>query len=351
MRKGIVDLPLHYGKAPAWLMERMIKLSRRIIELIISKYGADRLLDRLADPYWFQSLGNFLGFDWHSSGLTTTLCGAIKEAIRGNEKYFGIIVVGGKGKTSLKTPDEIQFYAEHFAFDPFYFIKVSKISAKVDNSCLQDGYSLYHHTLIFSLSGEWVVIQQGMNTSTAYARRYHWRGNRYKNLIVEPHSGIISNIRHKKVIDLTSNLSNNMRKRILELSKEKPDKNLKELNKIKRLKLTEEFRIYQYERLDIKRFQNIFYKICDQQPKDFISLLSIEGVGAKTLRALTLLAHLIYGDAPSFKDPAKFSFAHGGKDGIPYRLNCTQYDCTIKILDTISKAKNSFIKEFLKIEI
>jgi hypothetical protein len=354
MRTGIADLPLHYGKAPRWLMEKMISLSGYILEAIISEKGIDFLLEKLSDPFWFQSLGNFLGFDWHSSGLTTTLCASLKEAIKGKEKEFGLFIVGGKGRTSLKTPDEIKKHAQKFGFEPNFFIKASKISAKVDNVCLQDGYNLYHHTFIFTPYGEWVVIQQGMNSSTHYARRYHWKGNRSKDFIVEPHSGIIS-IKKNKVIDLTSKISEQTRDKIIEICKENPDKNVKELKKIKKLKLPQEFNFYNYENLNLKRFESILFKIKERNPSQFVSLINIEGLGAKTLRALTLLSHLLYGSVPNFKDPAKYSFAHGGKDGIPYKIDRVGYQNTIKHLkEFLHKAdveSKMDLKEFLNIGI
>ena len=191
-RTGVANLPLHYGKAPRWLFERMVKLAREITIAIVADFGAEEILRRLSHPYWFQAFGCILGFDWHSSGVTTTLCGALKEGIKGLETDLGLFVAGGKGKTSRQTPSEIEGWGNSISLDPSPLVYASRMSAKVDSSAIQDGYQLYHHAFLFTNRGSWAVIQQGMNEATRYARRYHWLGEVVSNFINEPHSAILS---------------------------------------------------------------------------------------------------------------------------------------------------------------
>ncbi|MBU6391940.1 MAG: DUF763 domain-containing protein, partial [Planctomycetes bacterium] len=190
MKTGIVHLPLHGGKAPSWLFQRMKRLAREITIAIVSEYGSHEILRRLSDPFWFQALGCVLGFDWHSSGVTTTTCGALKEGIKGLEKELGLFIAGGKGGTSRKTPSEVLNAGSQLSCDPEKLVYASRMSAKVDSSAVQDGYQLYHHSFIFTRSGDWAVVQQGMNDANKYARRYHWLGSKVTNFVVEPHSAI-----------------------------------------------------------------------------------------------------------------------------------------------------------------
>jgi len=199
LRTGYADLPLHGGQCPRWLFERMVKLGRSVLLIIAREEGTKGILSKLSDPYWFQALGCLLGFDWHSSGLTTTVCGALKEGLRGCERELGLFIAGGKGKTSLKTPQDIINYADKYSLsvEPDQLIYASKMSAKVDNTAVQDGYQLYHHTFIFTSKGDWAVVQQGMNTNTKRARRYHWLGSRVEDFVNEPHSAICCDQRGK----------------------------------------------------------------------------------------------------------------------------------------------------------
>jgi len=190
MRTGVADLPLHYGKAPPWLFKRMSRLARAVAVVTVEEFGTAELLRRLSDPFWFQAFGCVLGFDWHSSGLTTTACGALKEGLRGLERDLGLVVAGGKGATSRKTPQEIEAWGEHLAADPADLVFASRMSAKVDSAALQDGYQIYHHTFVFDNQGRWCVVQQGMNTETRYARRYHWLGEGVSDFVCEPHAAI-----------------------------------------------------------------------------------------------------------------------------------------------------------------
>ncbi len=330
-KTGIATLPLHHGKAPIWLFERMKSLAREISFAIISELGRVEFLRRLSDPYWFQSFGCILGFDWHSSGLTTTATGALKEALRGIEKETGIFIAGGKGATSRKTPEQIQFYSERYGIAPEPFIYASRLSAKVDNSALQDGYQLYHHVFIFTPEGHWAVIQQGMNPIEKIARRYHWLSETVKDFVNEPHNAICSEKKHRQVLNLVAEESKETRQICTELAAQKPERTLKEFERIPHLELTSRHDVTVND-IDPQRLYMVLLKTYERRPENFEELLGIKGVGPKTLRALSLLSELIYGKPPSFNDPARFSFAHGGKDGTPYPVDQKTYDRTVEIM-------------------
>lgn len=329
-RTGVATLPLHHGKAPKWLFERMKTLARSIVLAIVSEYGVGGLLRRLSDPYWFQSLGCILAFDWHSSGLTTTVTGALKEAIRGLEGEIGLFIAGGKGLTARKTPQQIESVAERYSIDPFPLIYASKLSAKVDNVAIQDGYQLYHHVMIFTNKNEWAVIQQGMDPTSRTARRYHWLGENVKDFVREPHEAVCCD-RRGKVLNMVAEESEDARKTITEIAREKPHILLRELNSIKRLDLTSRHHISASD-IDPKRFYSTMLKTYERRPPDFERLLGLEGIGPKTIRALCLISELIYGVPPSYRDPARFSFAHGGKDGTPFPVDRKIYDRSIDII-------------------
>uniref|UniRef100_A0A7C4EM07 DUF763 domain-containing protein n=1 Tax=Thermodesulfovibrio aggregans TaxID=86166 RepID=A0A7C4EM07_9BACT len=337
-KTGIANLPLHYGRAPQWLLKRMTALARAVIELMIIEFGRKELLRRLSDPYWFQCFGCVLGFDWHSSGVTTTLTGAIKEALKGLENDLGVFVAGGKAKRALNTPQEIISYAEKAGFSPESFIYASRLSAKVDSVAVQDGFNLYHHTIIFTPEGHWCVIQQGMNETISMARRYHWLSLNLRSFVEEPHEAVCCDIK-TQALNFTAEEAAELRKMIVFLSCEKPEKVILEIKKIEKLNLPQRHHL---KICDIKH-ENI-YKILlqtyEKQPSDFESLIGFRGVGAKTLRALALTSEIVYGTPLSFKDPARYSFAHGGKDRIPYPVNRDIYDRTIEVFrEAIKEAK------------
>jgi len=330
-KTGIATLPLHHGKAPRWLFERMVSLAREIAFAIISEFGQKEFLKRLSDPFWFQSLGCVLGFDWHSSGLTTTTAGALKEALRGLERETGLFIAGGKGVTSRKTPDQIYFYAYKYGINPEPLVYASRLTAKVDNSAIQDGYQLYAHVFLFTYKGEWAVIQQGMNQESRTARRYHWLSSGIKSFVEEPHSAICSDKKEKAVLNMVSRESKEAREISTMLARQSPEKTISELNKIRELNLSKRHEVT-VDDIDPQRLYRVLLKTYEKMPEDFEALLGIQGVGPKTIRALSLVAELIYGKAPSFKDPARFSFAHGGKDGTPYPVDRTTYDRTIEVM-------------------
>lgn len=333
IRKGEIDLPLHSGKVPKWLFERMKKLGGIILEAIYYEFGEGEVLKRLSDPLWFQSLGCFLGFDWHSSGVTTVLTGAIKEGVK--ERGIPLFIAGGKGKNSLKTPQEIERICERICMESPYFVKISRLTAKVDNTLVQDGYHLYHHTFIFTKNKNWVVIQQGMNEKNGWARRYHWWSERIVDLFLEPHSGIITSGKGftlnlvDKGVKKTQNL-------IVELSKENPEKVIREIKVLKRCRMPERHEVLLRD-INPENLRKVLIETYERNPGNFEEFLLIKGTGPKTLRALALLANLLYSSPLSFEDPAKYSFAHGGKDGYPYPVDKKNYDKTILIMERALK--------------
>lgn len=369
MRTGIATVPLDYGKCPKWLFERMKRLSRGIILAIREEFGTDEILRRLADPIWFQSLGCIIGFDWNSSGLSTTTLGALKEGIRGLESDLGIFICGGKGKTSKKTPAQTQEWGEFLHFPQERIDKLvyaSKISAKVDTSCVQDGFQIYAHNLIFDNSGKYTIVQQGMNIGIQKARRYHWFSERISNFIEEPHSGIISGEKGKP-LNLTAKESDKNKEISAELVKDSAKTFFKDIKLIseKNDSLIKQKRLPDFtemelndiefhwhpvvkEKFDLKRLEKTIFAAKEQNPDNFEELLASKGVGPRTIRALSLVAELIYGAKPSYEDPARYSFAHGGKDFTPFPVYRKTYDRTIEILEKgIEKSKIS-IREKLE---
>ena len=330
MRRGIANLPLHSGKAPAWLFERMTLLAREITRALVIEFGPGEVMHRLSDPFWFQAFGNLLGFDWHSSGLTTTVCGALKEGLRGLEGETGVFVAGGKGRVSRKTPQEIEVHCGRIAAEPAPLVYASRMAAKVDSSALQDTYQLYHHAFFFTHEGHWCVVQQGMNTATRYARRYHWLGEGVDDFCCEPHAAICCDAR-TQVLNLVAQESRGNRDAIGALFKEEPTRIIAEANQIAQLELPPRHHITPAD-LNSRRLHKVLLTTYEKGPQDFEGVLGTRGVGPKTIRALSLMGELIYGEDPSFQDPARFSFAHGGKDGHPYPVDCSTYDRSIDFL-------------------
>ncbi|MDD3776716.1 MAG: DUF763 domain-containing protein [Actinomycetota bacterium] len=336
MKTGSMKLPLHGGKAPYWLFSRMKKLAREIVCLMVSEYGSGEVLKRLSDPLWFQALGCVLGFDWHSSGVTTTVCGALKEGIKGLEKDLGLFIAGGKGATSRKTPTEIETAGNLLGLDLSCLVYNSKIVAKVDSSALQDGYQLYHHCFFFTSDGrQWSVVQQGLNQTNRMARRYHWLSDKVTDFTTEPHSAICCDQR-APTLNLVDPTSQKTKEVIAQLSLQKPAEILKDLKLLqnyqeKKYSLPARHQI-KITDMDYHRLSKIFTYTYEHKPPDFEALLSVQGVGPKTVRALALISELIYGARYSIQDPARFSFAHGGKDGIPYPVDRENYNRSIDLL-------------------
>ncbi|MGD9675458.1 MAG: DUF763 domain-containing protein [Candidatus Bipolaricaulia bacterium] len=330
MRSGVADLPLHYGHAPRWLFERMTRLAREVVELVVLEEGVPGFFDRISNPSWFQAFGCVLGFDWHSSGVTTTACGAIKEGIRGEEENLGLFVAGGKGNASRRTPEEIVAWSEKVGTDGHRLVEASRTSAKVDSAAVQDGYQIYHHVFFFDRDARWAVVQQGMNESNGMARRYHWTSDQVVDFVCEPHAAICCD-RRAPTLNLVARESHGTREATAELARARPGDVVRELSTLKRLALPRRHEI-RLEDIAPDRLGRIFTKTYEAQAATFQDLLMLPGVGAKTLRALALVAELVYGHSPSFDDPARYGFAHGGKDGIPYPVDRTLYDQTIDLL-------------------
>jgi len=366
MRTGIAETPLHGGKAPPWLFNRMVSLSREIVRAIVEEYGPSEVLHRLSNPYWFQAFGCVIGFDWHSSGVTTTTLGALKDGLKKISPDLDIFIAGGKGGVSRKTPDQIRQHCEGIGIDPEPLIYASRMSAKVDSAVLQDGYQIYAHSILFTSSGEWAVVQQGMNESLRYARRYHWLGSKLNNFVVEPHTGIITD-QTAGSLDLTAQKSEEVRTHAVNIINQPTKQVLSDLREVVRISRgldksvqadlfdtaaptiggTElhTFRMpsrhwVSFRDIRPDRLQSVLLSTYERRPENFETLVGLEGVGPKTLRALALMSEVIYGAVPSFEDPARFSYAVGGKDGTPYPVNKIVYDESIQILKkAIDKSK------------
>ena len=361
MQRGIATFTLDHGKCPRWLFERMVKLGREMTRVLVAEFGPNEFIRRIADPVWFQALGTVLAFDWNASGLTTILTAALKEAIRDQEKDLGVFICGGKGKTSRKTPEEITAWGDKLSLPDGSvdnLIYNSRMSAKVDNSLVKDGYQIYHHSLFFTRSGSWAVVQQGMNETDASARRYHWFSENIKDLVCEPHTGIVAPVKQQRLLNLTARDSEDTRQLSVEFVSSGYRSLMKDIEILRRhsselssmvslrsrgkqltlLKLEDtEFKWHPVVNEDFSKsryLEKILRLICDAHPENYETLLAIQGVGPKTVRALALVGEVIYGAEPSYEDPARYSFAHGGKDGTPYPIDRDTYDKTIAILKT-----------------
>ncbi|WP_353132576.1 DUF763 domain-containing protein [Pseudopedobacter sp.] len=338
-RSGIADLPLHYGHVPKWLAERMSKLGLAITEAIIADYGKEEYLRRLSDPFWFQSLGCVLGMDWHSSGITTSVLGALKRAINPLSKELGIYICGGKGKFSRNTPQELFIYGEKNGLNAPELVRSSKLVAKVDNTAIQDGYQLYLHSFIVSNTGDWTVVQQGMHDANSSARRYHWYSKDFKSFTENPHAGICG-INQGLILNMTALESEPAKASVMNMSLENPNRILSEISYLTMPKHHD----VKAKDIDLKRLGAMLWLAHEKQPKDFDELLLLEGLGPRTLQSLALVSEVIYGTPTRFQDPARFSFAHGGKDGHPFPVPTKVYDETIDVLNkaiTQSKLGNS----------
>jgi hypothetical protein len=329
------DLPLHYGKVPLWLSQRMKLLGGAILESIVLEYGTSAVLRRMADPLWFQALGCVLGMDWHSSGITTSVMGALKGAINPKFNELGIYICGGKGKYSTQTPAELMALGNKTGLNGTELVRFSKLSAKVDNTAIQDGFQLYLHNFIVSNTGEWAVIQQGMNDGNGMARRYHWHSQQIQSFLEEPHTFIYGQ-NQGLILNLTDKEAAVTKAGIMDVVKEDPSKMLPEIRKI----VMPSHHEVQAKDVNIKRLGSILALAYEKELRDFESLLMLEGVGPRTLQSLTLVSEVIHGTPSRFSDPARFSFAHGGKDGHPFPVPTKVYDETISILENaVQKAK------------
>ena len=376
---GHADLPLHTGTVPRWLADRMMVLGTLITESLVENFGPDEVLVRLSDPLWFQSFGAVMGMDWHSSGITTSVMYALKRGLNPRAKELGIYVCGGRGKYSRLTPDELLEIASREGLNGDELVRNSKLVAKVDNNAVQDGFQLYQHNFVLTRNGNWTVVQQGMNGAEKKARRYHWCSTKLRSFVEEPHSGVVGDNRGK-ILNLTDTEAKGARNSILEMSREEPERMLREIVQIGKpasqmilmqdgksvggvagvstalpeqqelfpeLQETNERSIVMpthhevlAQDVDLKRLGGVLATAYESQPKDFESLMLTPGLGPRTLQSLALVSEVIYGTPSRFTDPARFSFAHGGKDGHPFPVPLKIYDESIRVLrDSIEKSK------------
>ncbi|PBJ15951.1 DUF763 domain-containing protein [Flavobacterium sp. ACN6] len=331
-RSGTADLPLHYGQVPLWLSERMAKLGLAIVETIAMEFSTAEVISKLSNPFWFQSFGAVMGMDWHSSGITTSVLGALKKSVNPHSKELGIYICGGKGKYSMLTPQELLFVGEKTGLDGINLANCSRLTAKVDNTAIQDGFQLYQHSFIVDNKGQWAVIQQGMNPNSQTARRYHWHSQDLKSFIEEPHTFIYGE-NQGSILNLTAQAASKSRDGILELCKESPTKIMKEMQYLA-MPAHHDVRM---EDVNMKRLGAMLWATHENKPEDFEELLLLKGMGPRALQSLALVSEVIYGTPTRFEDPARFSFAHGGKDGHPFPVPVKIYDETI---DTLQRAIN-----------
>ena len=352
-RTGVANLPLHGGKAPSWLTGRMRKLAREIANVMVEEHGTDVFIRRLSDPFWFQALGCVLAYDWHSSGVTTVVTGVLKGALTAED--HGIVVCGGKGKTSRKTPSDIDMACKKFGFSQTTIDELtyaSRLTAKVDNAAIQAGYQLYHHAFLVTRDEKWAVVQQGMSDQDRSARRYHWFSDNTQSFVEEPHSGIIGTLKRPRALNMVAKRSENARKASVDLAKEPTKKLINLIQSTVRplnqaslqswLPLTADPWLQTQTVLNMPRNINweTLARMYDFQPQNYEELLSVKGVGPATVRGLALVAELVYGDEPSWEDPVKFSFSFGGKDGVPFPVDRQAMDESIQILkDSVESAK------------
>ena len=334
-RSGYADLPLHYGRVPVWLAERMTKLGGAIVEALVIEYGKSEVLKRLSDPMWFQAFGCVLGMDWHSSGITTSVMGALKRAINPISKELGIYICGGRGKHSLQTPAELLSIAGQTGLNGDALVRSSRLAAKIDNTAVQDGFQLYLHNFILTDKGEWAVVQQGLNDASGMARRYHWHSTQFDSFLNEPHAGVCGE-NQGLILNLTDRNAANTRSSIINITEENPGRMLGEIRKITMPRHHE----VTISDVNLKRLGAILTVAHEMQHKNFESLLLLEGAGPRTIQSLTLVSEIIYGTPSRFTDPARYSFAHGGKDGHPFPVPLKVYDETLGVLKrSIEKAK------------
>ncbi|MCL4102971.1 DUF763 domain-containing protein [Fibrobacter sp. HC4] len=377
-RTGVADLPLHTGTVPRWLADRMRDLGRLIAESIVENYGKREFLVRLSDPLWFQSFGAVMGMDWHSSGITTSVMYALKRGLNPIARDLGIYVCGGRGKFSRETPTELLQIADQTGVDGNYLKRTSCLCAKVDNTAVQDGFQLYQHNFIVTDEGDWAVVQQGMNTDARAARRYHWCSSNLRSFVEEPHAGVVGENRGQ-ILNLTHQEAGITRNSILELTHENPDRMMREIRQMvtpsSSMVVSPQMDLFapivapdgtpvrlgsrdpiianssrdcimpsrhevRAEDVDLKRLGGVLATAYESDPKDFESLLLTPGLGPRTLQSLTLVSEVINGTPSRFRDPARYSFAHGGKDGHPFPVPTRVYDESIRVLKgAIEKAK------------
>ncbi|HEX3572200.1 MAG TPA: DUF763 domain-containing protein [Acidobacteriaceae bacterium] len=326
-RSGTADLPLHGGRVPPWLAERMTLLGTAIVEHIVISYGPGEFLTRISDPFWFQALGAVMGMDWHSSGITTSVMGALKRGLNPRFNELGLTVCGGRGRHSVKTPDELRSFGTHTGLNGDELARVSRLTARVDNNAVVDGFQLYLHSFIVHRSGEWAVVQQGMNSAGGMARRYHWHSAAVRDFVSDPHTAIVGEPQGT-ILNLVDSRADKARDALLTIAHDPIEKSLGEARKL----VMPAHHAVRAADVDLKRLGAVLAVAHEQDLWDFASLLLVEGLGPRTLQSLALVAEVVHGAPARFSDPARFAFAHGGKDGHPFPVPLKTYDETIGVL-------------------
>jgi len=315
-RSGTADLPLHGGRVPPWLASRMTELGTAIAEHIVVEYGPSEFLTRLSDPFWFQSFGAVMGMDWHSSGITTSVMGALKRGLNPRFAELGLMVCGGRGRHSVRTPDELRSFGARTGLDGDALARTSRLTARVDNNAVADGFQLYLHAFVVTRSGEWSVVQQGMKPENNSARRYHWHSATVRDFVSDPHTAILGDPQGE-ILNLVDARAAKAQRALLTIAKESVESSLSEA---RRLTMPAHHDVRAKD-IDLKRLGAVLAVAHEQELRDFASLLLVEGLGPRTLQSLALIAEVVHGAPGRFSDPARFSFAHGGKDGHPFRCH------------------------------
>jgi hypothetical protein len=326
-RSGTADLPLHGGRVPAWLATRMTTLGTAIAEAVVHHFGPSELLTRLSDPFWFQALGCVMGMDWHSSGITTSVMGALKRGLKPRATELGIYICGGRGRHSRRTPDELRDLAGQLRLNADALVSTSRLTARVDNNAIVDGFQIYLHTFILTRAGEWAVVQQGLNEQRRTARRYHWHSATVRDFTSDPHTAIVGES-GGVIRNLVDRHARPAREAMLAIVHEPPDKIVTEVRKL----TAPRHHDVRAEDVDLRRLGAVLAVAYERELRDFASLLLVENLGPRTLQSLALVAEVVHGTPTRFADPARFSFAHGGKDGHPFPVPLKTYDETIAVL-------------------
>ena len=326
-RSGFADLPLHGGHVPQWLAERMTKLGTGIAESILYHYGASEFLTRLSDPFWFQALGCVMGMDWHSSGITTSVLSALKRGLNPRASELGIHICGGRGRHSRNTPDELRAVAELRGLDGGSLVRASRLTARVDNNAIADGFQIYQHTFIVTAVGEWAVVQQGMQAERGLARRYHWHSATVRDFTCEPHTAVVGEYQGD-IMNLVDSHAAPAQDALLAIVREHPEATLREAQHL----VLPRHHDVRAENVDLRRLGAVLAVAYEREFRDFASLLLLENLGPRTLESLALIAEVVHGTPTRFSDPARFSFALGGKDGHPFPVPLKTYDESIGVL-------------------
>jgi hypothetical protein len=326
-RSGTADLPLHGGRVPPWLANRMTELGTVIAEHVVLEYGVNEFLTRLSDPFWFQAFGAVMGMDWHSSGITTSVMGALKKGLNPLFDELGVMVCGGRGRHSIRTPDELRSFGMKTGLDGEALARTSRITARVDNNAIADGFQLYLHSFVITKSGEWAVVQQGMNEENRSARRYHWHSAALRDFVSDPHTAIMGKPQGE-IQNLVDARAAKAQQALLAIAKEPVEAALSEARRL----VMPAHHDVRAKDVDLKRLGAVLAVAHEQDLRDFASLLLVEGLGPRTLQSLALIAEVVHGAPSRFSDPARFSFAHGGKDGHPFPVPLKTYDESLAIL-------------------